>query len=86
VTPLGNRTTAGQRDLLSNALLVNGLDYRLLTVNTLMSPNQNVTTFVFDVLGMLAGIALMGKPGQNLGDSLQDFVTDLSPTAVAAYF
>jgi YD repeat-containing protein len=86
VTPLGNRTTAGQRDLVSNALLVNGLDYRLLTSTTVMSPNQNVTAFAFDILGMLVGTALMGKPGENLGDSLQGFVPDLSPTTIATYF
>ena len=83
----GNRITAGQRDPnLANPLVVNGIDYRLLAVVLTMDPNQNMTAFAFDILGMLAGTAIMGKPGQNVGDSLQGFSSDLSDSVTAGYF
>jgi len=86
IDPLGNRTTAGQRDVLTNALDINGIDYRLLMPTLIMGPNQNVAAFSFDILGFLAGTAVMGKPGQNVGDSLQGFLADLSQSTITAYF
>jgi Salmonella virulence plasmid 65kDa B protein/Insecticide toxin TcdB middle/C-terminal region/Insecticide toxin TcdB middle/N-terminal region len=83
----GNRITAGQRDPNpANPLIVNGIDYRLLTTTLTMDPNQNMTAFAFDILGMLAGTAIMGKPGQNVGDSLTGFTADLSTSVIAGYF
>ena len=83
----GNRVTAGQRDPNpANPLIMNGLDYRLLTPFLTMDSNQNMTAFAFDILGMLAGTAVMGKPGQHIGDNLNGFVADLSMSDIAGYF
>jgi hypothetical protein len=83
----GNRITAGQRDPNhANPLVVNGIDYRLLATTLTMDPNQNMTAFAFDILGMVAGTAVMGKPGQDIGDSLQSFTADLSTSVIAGYF
>ncbi len=80
---LGNRVTAGTRDP-SGALIASGLDYRVLKPKQVMDPNRNRTELAFDALGMVVGTAVMGKPEEQLGDSLQGFVPDLSATVMAA--
>ncbi|HXC68964.1 MAG TPA: SpvB/TcaC N-terminal domain-containing protein [Pyrinomonadaceae bacterium] len=75
---LGNRITAGERaaDGTINAA-VPGNDYRVLQPVLVTDPNRNRTQVVFDALGMLVGTAVMGKPGENVGDSLEGFIADL---------
>lgn len=76
---LDNRVTVGER-------LVNGdidpakpgNDYRVLQPRRVMDPNRNRTQVAFDALGMVVGTAVMGKPEENLGDSLAGFEADLS--------
>lgn len=58
----------------------------MLMPTLIKNPKQNMTAFAFDIPGMLAGTAVVGKPGQNFDDLLQGFVTDLSSTTIAAYF
>src|SRR4030095_13264448 len=55
--PLGNRTTAEH-------------DYRLLQPFRVTDPNGNRAEVAFDVLGMVAGTAVMGKMTETKGDSL----------------
>jgi RHS repeat-associated protein len=63
------------------------LDYRVLMPRRITDPNGNRSEARFDALGMLAGTVLAGKlDGPVEGDSFDDFVTDLSPTAIARYF
>ena len=71
--PLGNRVTAGERDS-SGTITIQSHDYRLLQPTAMMDPNRNRTAVAFDVLGMVVGTAVMGKPEENLGDSLAGFV------------
>lgn len=76
---LNNSITVGERlpngDLNPAKL---GNDYRLLQPKRLMDPNRNRTQVVFDVMGMVVGTAVMGKPEESLGDSLAGFKTDLT--------
>jgi RHS repeat-associated protein len=65
VDPLGNTVQAQN-------------DYRMLQPMLVMDPNRNRTEVAFDALGMVAGTAVMGKPEENLGDSLTNFSPDLT--------
>lgn len=84
--PLDNRTTVGER-LVSGAIDPGkrGNDYRLLQPATVMDPNRNRAQVSFDVLGMVVGTAVMGKPEENLGDSLAGFVAELTETVTLAH-
>jgi hypothetical protein len=42
-------------------------------------PNGNRAEVAFDTLGLVAGTAVMGKTTETKGDSLKEFVTDLTP-------
>jgi RHS repeat-associated protein len=45
-------------------------DYRVLQPGEVIDPNGNRTIFTFTPLGLLAGTAVMGKTGENEGDTL----------------
>jgi RHS repeat-associated protein len=79
---LQNTVTAGTRD--SQGAVTNGNDYRLLQPALLTDPNGNQSTVAFDVLGLVAGTAVMGKNGE--GDTLQGFVADVSQAQLEAFF
>ncbi|KAI9851353.1 MAG: hypothetical protein M1838_003909 [Thelocarpon superellum] len=84
----GNRVTMGERDIDPNLPLVQtGGDYRTLQPKLIMDPNRNRTDVVFDALGMVTGLATMGKPAPDKmeGDTLERFRGDLSEAEVAAY-
>lgn len=81
---LGNRFTAGMRDT-NNNLLSASHDYRVLQPTVLMDANRNRAAVAFDALGMVVGTALMGKPEEQLGDSLDGFVADLTDATIAAH-
>jgi RHS repeat-associated protein len=69
---LGNRVTAGERrpdGSRDNAK--SGNDYRVLQPWLLTDPNGNRSGAVYDALGLVTGTALMGRRGENVGDSLQ---------------
>ncbi|CAA6807395.1 MAG: insecticidal toxin complex protein [uncultured Thiotrichaceae bacterium] len=55
-------------------------DYRVLQSRLMTDPNDNQTAVAFDVLGMVAGNAVMGKAYANPpeGDSLEGFQADLT--------
>ena len=73
------------RDALGNTVdSVN--DYRVLQPRLVTDPNGNRSEVSFDVLGLLAGTALMGKVTENLGDSLTGFAADLSSTQIENFF
>ena len=76
---LGNRVTVGERRLDGSIDLSKpGNDYRVLQPSLVMDPNRNRTHVALDALGMVAGTAVMGEPGEQLGDSLDGFTTDLT--------
>lgn len=47
-------------------------DYRIFQPNLVVDPNGNQTAFAFNSLGLLTATAVMGKEGEDLGDTLQD--------------
>ena len=61
-------------------------DYRTLQPKQLTDPNGNRSQVAFDTLGMVVGTVVMGKEGQNQGDSLEDFKADLSPEERDRFF
>jgi hypothetical protein len=48
-------------------------------------PNGNRSAIAFDALGMVVGTAVMGKPGENKGDSLTGFEPDLDDDTILAH-
>jgi RHS repeat-associated protein len=60
-------------------------DYRVLQPRLVTDANGNQTEVAFDALGMVVGSAVMGKPGEGLGDSLAGFQADLSDSEVLAH-
>jgi RHS repeat-associated protein len=82
---LGNLTTVGERDE-QDRVTSKGNDYRVLAPRLVSDPNRNRSAVAFDALGRVAGTAVMGKPEQDLGDSLEGFEPDLPARDVDAYF
>jgi RHS repeat-associated protein len=83
---VGNRITVGERRLdgtIDPSKL--GNDYRVLLPQLITDANRNRTQMAFDALGMVVGTAIMGKPEENLGDSLAGFTTDLTETEILAH-
>lgn len=85
--PFGNRVTAGERALDPELpLLRKGLDYRLLKPVLSMDANRNRAAVAYDILGFVAGSAVMGKPEEYLGDSLEGLIADLTENEIVAHF
>jgi len=78
--PLHNKVTAGERDAQGN--ITNTNNYRVLQPALVTDPNGNRSAVAFDVLGMVVGTAVMGKSGENKGDSLTGFMPDLSEITI----
>ncbi|HTZ21242.1 MAG TPA: toxin TcdB middle/C-terminal domain-containing protein, partial [Opitutaceae bacterium] len=78
---LGNRITAGERNA-AGVVTKPGNDYRVLQPALVADANRNRSAVVFDALGMVAGTAVMGKPEENLGDSLDHFEPDLTQAQI----
>ena len=75
------------RDALGNRVTVDANDYRVLQPRLVSDANRNQTQVAFDMLGMVAGTAVMGKAlGPVEGDSLQGFVADLTQAQVEEFF
>ena len=72
--PVGNRVTVGERR--ADGGIDNGNDYRVLQPRLVMDPNGNLSQAAFDALGLVVGTAVKGKPGEPVGDSLDDFDPD----------
>jgi RHS repeat-associated protein len=80
---LGNRVTVGERladDEIDAGTRAN--DYRVLQPWRVMDSNGNRTEVAFDALGMVVSTAVMGKPGEHAGDSMEGFVADLSEDVI----
>lgn len=76
---LGNRVTVGER-LTDGSIDAGkpGHDYRVLQPRWVMDPNRNRTQVAFDTLGLVVATAVMGKPEESAGDSLDGFAADLA--------
>lgn len=61
-------------------------DYRVLEPVMLTDANGNRRALSFDLLGIVAGTAVMGKTTANLGDSLTGLVADLTQQQIDDFF
>lgn len=79
---------ANTRDALGNRVTVHANDYRVLQARLVSDPNNNQTVVAFDVLGMVAGTAIMGKPlpAPVEGDTLAGFSPDMTQAQLDAFF
>jgi RHS repeat-associated protein len=83
--PLGNRITVGERKPNGDIDTTKpGNDYRVLQPSLMTDANRNRTQVAFDVQGLVVGTAVMGKPGENRGDTLDGFDPDLPSVDVLA--
>ena len=73
-----------QIDAVGNRLRAE-FDYRVLAPRLLTDPNGNRAEVAFDALGQVAGTAAMGKAGEKVGDSLEEFEPDLSRRQIEAF-
>ena len=80
---LGNRITAGER--VPDNSISPRLDYRVLKPDLMTDSNGNRQAVAFDVLGLVAGTAVMGKAGENAGDTLDNFEAELTQSQVDAF-
>lgn len=60
-------------------------DYRVLQPRLVIDANRNRSAAAFDALGLVVGTALMGKEGENVGDSLDGFEPDLDEATIIAH-
>jgi RHS repeat-associated protein len=61
-------------------------DYRVLAPTQITDPNGNQVKVSFDALGLVVTTAVMGKPGENLGDLPSGFSADLVPAETDALY
>jgi RHS repeat-associated protein len=81
--PVNNFISFGERDAVGNIIKL-AFDYRLLQPRLLMDANQNCSIVAFDVLGMVVGTALTGRPNSTIqeGDNLIHFDSNLTSAAI----
>ena len=79
---LGNVMTVKTQDESGN--IGTRIDYRVLQPYWVTDPNGNRTRVSFDILGMVVGTAVMGKPlpASIEGNSLDNFDTDLTEAVI----
>jgi RHS repeat-associated protein len=85
IDPVGNRVSAAGRDATGNPGPWR-IDYRVLQPVLVSDPNRNRTQVAYDILSMVAGTAVMGKPETTEGDTLTGFTPDLTPAQIDALF
>ncbi len=83
VDPLGNVVTVETKDDQDKDIIA--IDYRVMQPWLVVDPNDNRSAVAFDTLGMVVGTAIMGKYGENRGDSLLDFKPDLDDNTILAH-
>ncbi|KPI41931.1 Mono(ADP-ribosyl)transferase SpvB [Cyphellophora attinorum] len=73
--PVGSRDAAGNVSTIT-------MNYRALKPATVTDLNGNVSSAAYDSTGSVAGVAISGKPSDNLGDTMLGFQPDLSQEAL----
>jgi hypothetical protein len=80
--PLGNVVTVVTQDDEGDALVA--LDYCVMQPWLVTDPNHNRSAVAFDTLGLVVGTAVMGKRGEEVGDSLAGFERNLDESDIIA--
>jgi len=83
VDPVGNVVSAGERAA-DSTVAPGGHDYRVLSPSLVADPNRNRGAVAFDALGLVVATAVMGKPGEAVGDRLEGFDPDPPEAAILA--
>ncbi|MEO0987420.1 MAG: SpvB/TcaC N-terminal domain-containing protein [Cyanobacteria bacterium J06639_14] len=81
---LENRVTVGDRH--DDGNIYPRINYRILQPELMTDPNGNRSAVVFDVLGRVAGTAMMSKTSESLGDSLEGFQASLTQAQIDTFF
>ncbi|ODA39376.1 SpvB/TcaC N-terminal domain-containing protein [Desulfosporosinus sp. BG] len=84
VDSVGNIVTVETQDTDGHDIIA--IDYRLLQPWLITDPNGNRTEVAFDLQGLVVGTAVMGKIGENKGDSLAGFKADLEQSEIDSFF
>ncbi|MFN0168685.1 MAG: SpvB/TcaC N-terminal domain-containing protein [Bryobacteraceae bacterium] len=61
------------------------MDYCVLAPRRVTDANGNRSEIAFDALGLVAGLAVMGKASERAGDTLDGFEPDLTPWQLEAF-
>ncbi|MEG4576207.1 SpvB/TcaC N-terminal domain-containing protein [Microcoleus sp. N3A4] len=72
-------------DPLSNTVQIQN-NYRTMQPEQVTDPNGNRSEVKFDALGMVVATAIMGKKGENKGDTFANFKADLTDDEIKAFF
>jgi hypothetical protein len=72
-------------DPLGNTMQIQN-NYRTMQPEQVTDPNGNRSQAKFDALGMVAGTVIMGKEGENQGDTFANFNADLTAAEIKAFF
>ncbi|MEG3838645.1 SpvB/TcaC N-terminal domain-containing protein [Microcoleus sp. herbarium14] len=75
----------GTIDPLNNTIAIQN-NYRTLQPEQITDPNGNRSQAKFDALGMVVATAIMGKEGENKGDTFANFKADLTDDEIKAFF
>ncbi len=81
--PLDNVVTAVTKDKMDKTVIA--LDYRVLQPWLVTDPNDNRSAIAYDILGLVVGTAVMGKIGENKGDSLDGFDSNLDEATIISH-
>ena len=75
-------------DALSNTVSVEAFDYRVLAPAKMKDINDNLSAVSFNILGMVVGMAVMGKVVNHVSqaDDLDYFIPDIPDAEVADFF
>ena len=76
---------AATQDALENGFTAEP-DYRVLQPRLVTDPNGNRSAVAYDLFGGVAGPAVMGKEGEDVGDTLHGFDSNLPEAALAAFY
>jgi RHS repeat-associated protein len=79
---LNENSIAGEPGRTTDGSIKSSNDYRTLQPALLTDANGNRSAVAFDGLGLVAGTAVMGKIGEQLGDTLDGFQADLTQNEI----
>lgn len=75
---------SSSRDALGN-ISTTTTDYRALQIASIIDPNGNKSSAAYDAMSLVAGVAMSGKPTDNIGDTLDGFKADLAQADLDAF-